>query len=191
MSAAFKPLRTDRGAAQELLGFGKSQRLRPDAGDRQSHVFYALALRIELHQGRETDQRDHQRAAVTDLFEASAVARQGIAFNRDQQLTVLERGAVRPGHELIEGHAPSHNLASGFFRHFDLGRVRDKARRRIGGRRSIHDISADRRLGPNLVVGEPHCAARHGGQCPSQASIIQKSLDRRGSSEPHAFVVHR
>ena len=71
----------------------------------------------------------------------------------------------------------------------DLGFMRDQAGRAVGGGRSVDDIAADGGLRADLVVGEPHRAARHGRQRARERGIVEEALDRRGGAEPHAPLV--
>ncbi len=65
-------------------------------------------------------------------------------------------------------------------------RMRHQPRRAVGRGRGIDDIAADGRGVADLVVGEPHRAARHARQRARQRVVVEKALDRRGRAEAHA-----
>ena len=66
-----------------------------------------------------------------------------------------------------------------------IGLMRDQAGRAVGRRRCIDDIAADRRLRADLIVGEPHRAARHAGQRARKRRIVEKTLDRGRGADAH------
>ena len=141
---------------------------------------------VELDQRGEANQRDHQRAAVADLLETAAVTGQRVAFDGRQQFAFLQRGPVRAGDEIGKRHAaPAARRGQ-----LDRGLMRNETRRGVGGGRGIDDIAADRRLRPDLVVGEPDRAAGHGRQRAGERRVVEEALDRRGSAEAHAVAVH-
>ena len=133
--------------------------------------------RVELDQRREAHERDHQRAAVADLLEAAAVAGQRVAFDGDQDFAGRQRGLAGAGHELARapcGGARSCRRAARPARRCASCAI--SGGRAVGGRRGIDDIAADGGGFPDLVVGEPHRAARHAGQRAGERR------DRRGSA---------
>ena len=142
--------------------------------------------RVELDQRGEANQRDHQRAAVADLLETAAVTGQRVAFDGRQQFAFLQRGPIWASDEIGKRHAAP--AARGG--QLDRGLMRNETRRGVGGGRGIDDIAADRRLRPDLVVGEPDRAAGHGRQRAGKLGVVEKALDRRGSAEAHAVAVH-
>ena len=124
---------------------------------------------------RHTSEITSERRCPT-FSKAAAVARQRVAFDGDQDFAGLERGLAGTGDEIRERHAAADDLAVVPRRQLDLGLMRDQGRGAVGGRRSIDDIAADGRGLADLVVGEPHRAARHAGQ------RARERRDRRGSA---------
>ena len=119
---------------------------------------------------------------MADFLEAAAVTGKRVAFDCREQFALCKRGLVGAGDEIGERHgAPAARRDE-----LDFCVVGDQAGRDVGGRRSIDDIAADGRLGADLVVGEPHRTARHGGQRASERGIVEETLDRRRGAEPHA-----
>ena len=155
----------------------------------EPHVLELTALRVELDQGREADDRNDQRAPVADLLETATMARQGVAFDRDQQFALFERRPIGADDELVELHAPAQDFAAGAFRQLDFRVIGDQHRRYVSRRRGVDDVAADGGLRANLFVGEPHRAALHARQRAGERGIVEKALDRRRGAEPHAAVV--
>ena len=125
---------------------------------------------------------------MTDFLKTAAKLGQGITFDCQKQFAIRECCSIGASDKLFKFHAPTHDFSAHALCQLNFGFMRDQARRGIGGRRRIHDISADRGLGTNLIVGEPNGATRHGWQRAGESAVVQKTLDRRGSPEPHALV---
>ena len=100
ISAAVSKRSAFSGPRKEILDLGQPQRLRPDAGDCEPHIFDLAAVPIELDQRSKTHQRNDERSAMTDFLETASMLRQRVTFDGGQQFAIRQRGLVRPGNEI-------------------------------------------------------------------------------------------
>src|SRR5262249_20772083 len=142
--------------AQEFFDFGETERNRGDAGNCQAYVFECLAGGVEFDQRGKTNQRDHERAAMSDLLQARAVTRKCVAFDREQDLARRKCGLTRPDDELVERQLAPQNLSVVRRRKFNARLMCHQAGCTVGGGGGVDNITADRRKCANLIVGKPY-----------------------------------
>jgi hypothetical protein len=176
-------------AGKEGFDFSEPLRHRADAADGHARRGKAGAGLVGFDQHGEADDGDHQRAAVPDLLEGAAPARQGIALDGHQQFVLLQHRLAGADDEFGQRHAAPADFAVATRGQFDHRIVGEQRRRAVGGRRGIHQIAADGGGLADLVVGEPHRAARHLGQRLHQHRIVEEALHRRRRAEADPIAV--
>ena len=149
-----------------------------------------LLGRVELHQRR---RGTPARSPASGDGRPSRSCRRSRAAHRIRWRRAARPScsAVLPGPVMnsIERHLAPHDPAAAARRQLHPRLMGDQRRRAVGGRRGVDDVAADGGGLPDLVVGEPHRAARHGGQRRTSAGIVEETLDRRGGAQPHARAI--
>ena len=167
----------DALAAQHRLDVGEPRRDRADAAKRKADILEDLARGIGLDERGRANRRKSPASAAA---RPSGTSRHSLRRLSQIIAVTISSGpsAVLPGPcmKSVDGHGPRFDPSRIQPRDFDLAIQRQDRRRAVGGGRGIDDIARERRLLPDLVVGEPDRAIRHAGQMAAQRLVFQKLL---------------